>query len=106
MYHNNNKMEKYIPISEDVFYEKYTPIQNHLDENAAFDGNLFETYGAEIQFVLNYDRKKVWTILEAENNIYIAAGYHLVNRLGYFITDIEWTDETEEYQFEGFEDEE
>jgi hypothetical protein len=28
-------------ISEDEFYEKYKPLQNHLDSNAGWSGELF-----------------------------------------------------------------
>jgi hypothetical protein len=33
-------------LTEDNFDEIYTPIQNHLDEDATFDGTMYETYGA------------------------------------------------------------
>jgi hypothetical protein len=28
-------------------------IQNHLDEDATFDGTMYETYGAELDFVFS-----------------------------------------------------
>lgn len=82
---------KLIRMSEDEFYEKYNPVKNHLDANAAFDGCMFETYGTEVDYVSafakNEDRKKVWTIIEAEGNFYYLSGYHIVNRFGYLITE-------------------
>lgn len=35
----------------DEFLEKHKPIQNLIDENAGFDGMMFETYGKELDFV-------------------------------------------------------
>jgi hypothetical protein len=54
-------------LTEDNFDE--TPIQNHLDEDATFDGTMYETYGAELDFVFSVSQaentnKTVWTILE------------------------------------------
>ncbi len=79
-----------INITEDEFFEKYKPIKNHINLNAAFDGCMFETYGDEINFVFNVlksDNKNVWTIIESDDTIYYISGYHLVNRFGYLITE-------------------
>jgi hypothetical protein len=48
-------------LTEDNFDEIYTPIQNHLDEDATFDGTMYETYGAELDFVSS--------VSQAENTI-------------------------------------
>ena len=75
---------------------KFQPIKNTLTENAAFNGFLFETYGDELKIVLAYANghtgrepgaRKVWTLLENDlGESVICEGYHLCNRLGYFIT--------------------
>ena len=92
---------KLIRMSEDEFYEKYNPVKNHLDANAAFDGCMFETYGTEVEYVSafakNENKNKVWTIIEAEGNFYYLSGYHIVNRFGYLITE-EAVPENEEYE--------
>lgn len=81
--------------------EKYQPIKNHIDTNASYSGAMFETYGEELEFIRSYpDQKKVWTLLEADGKQYISAGYHHVNRLGYFITEIAWEAGTEEFYSE------
>jgi hypothetical protein len=86
-------------ISEDYFWEHYNPQTNHLDNNAGFDGCMFETYGNELEFVLaiaNSDEaKRVWTILEADGKLFYSAGYHIVNRLGYIITARPYEHETD-----------
>lgn len=91
------------------FSDKYNVIVNHIDTNAGFtgynydseDGCLFETFGEEIAFVLkthSENPKKIWTIIEGDNGeMYICAGYHIVNRIGYFITETEWENAEEEY---------
>jgi len=71
----------------DAWEEKYQPIQNHVDENA---GDKFETYGEELDYVLSIadtEPKRVWTLVDGDDgNLYITSGYHLVNRINYFIT--------------------
>ncbi len=78
-----------IVISEDEFYEQYHPIKNHLDENASFDGCMFETYDEELEYVKSMvETGKVWTILDGEgDNLLYSSGYHFVNRIGYLITE-------------------
>lgn len=68
------------------FFDTYTVIQNHLDDNASLDGAMFETYGPELEFVKAQDPNKIWTQIEAEGNVVIAQGFHFVNCLGYLIT--------------------
>lgn len=70
--------------------EIFQPLTNHLDPNANANGLLFETYGKEVEHVVNVantEPNKVWTMVEGDNGKwYISQGYHLVNRVGYFIT--------------------
>lgn len=75
-------------LTEDQFYELFEDkiLTNHFTK-ASFNGWLFETYGVEFDYV--YARKKdnrIITVIEAEDQIYFVSGYHIVNRLGYFIT--------------------
>ena len=66
----------------DEFVEKYKPVTNHLDNNAAFDGTMFETFGAEVQHVVeisNVNPTRVWTFLSGDGD-FIVNGYHLLNR--------------------------
>ena len=89
--------------SEEEFDSKYHPVKNHMDGNAAYDGCMFETFGDEIQYVLSINKtapKKVWTIIDNNDGwTGICAGYHIVNRLGYMITEEEWKDDGETYTF-------
>jgi len=76
--------------------QKYKPMVNHLDSNASFQdengvGIMFETYGKELEYVLsiaNTEPNRVWTYMDGDIGTFIGDGYHLVNRIGYFITEV------------------
>jgi hypothetical protein len=71
---------------------KYQPIKNHFAEKQAgeFVEDKFETYGQELDYVRSVadtEPRRVWTLVDGDDgNLYIVAGYHLVNRVNYFIT--------------------
>jgi hypothetical protein len=76
-------------MTYDEWVSTYKPVQNELVANAPYDGTMFETFGVEVSHVLNLshsDPSRVWTLLDCDGIQYVSAGYHLVNRLGYFIT--------------------
>ena len=80
-------------ITEDEFYDVYQPIQNHIELNAPFDGCMYETFGHELEHIalVAANSKSVWTILETEcDGLAYAAGLHVVNRIGFFITQKPW----------------
>lgn len=85
---------RHIELTEEEFYNTYLPADNHLsDSEAPFDGHMFETYGAEHSYILSHledeeKKRKIWTIIDGEEPymLYYISGYHLVNRLGFFIT--------------------
>ena len=82
-----------ISISEDDFDKRFNPIHNHINNEAPFDGTMFETFGKELEYVydsLKDEKKKrtLWTIVEGdEGELYYESGFHYVNRLGYFFTE-------------------
>jgi hypothetical protein len=102
-------MEKTVlTITEDEFYEKYKPIDNHLDSNASWDGKLFETFDDELLYCFELSQKenRVWTIVECDDVewepdeddddddetyepscLYIMSGFHYVNRIGFIVTE-------------------
>jgi hypothetical protein len=83
-------------ISWDEFEEKYKPLQNHLDDNASVNGWMYETYGEELKHVMKVakqDINRVWTFITVDGVPSITSGYHLVNRMGYIITEIGIEDE-------------
>lgn len=73
----------------DILIEKYKPICNHLsnDHSYLYDPDTdkeyaFETYGDELDFVLQQDDKNIWTIHDDGT---VQNGYWLVNRLAYIV---------------------
>jgi hypothetical protein len=84
----------------DEFEHRYELLKNNFDKSAAYDGAWFETYGNEELFARNADPKKVWTIVEGDESLWVIAGFHIVNRLGYLITQTPWSSKNEIYLFE------
>jgi hypothetical protein len=81
-----------VKLTEEQFDEQFTLVDNHIDTNASFTGQMFETYGEELEYVKEMAKeKRVITIIESDNDndgldLFYASGMHLVNRLGYLIT--------------------
>ena len=83
---------------------QFKPIKNHLDSNASWQdeagiGIMFETYGKELEFVREKCKENpqcIWTLMDSEedDDCVIVEGFHFVNRLGYFITEIPFDKDT------------
>ena len=85
-------------VTEENFSEVFKPQQNHLDDNASFNGWMYETYGEELDHVFNLAKttKKVWTIIEGDDDtMFYVAGFHYVNRLGFIVCEVEYAEEME-----------
>ena len=87
----------FIELTEEEFDNRFTPVENHLSNNASFNGWMFETYGEELEYVMSMiETRRVWTIITGENDtLFYSSGFHIVNRLGYLITE-EVIDEDDE----------
>jgi hypothetical protein len=81
-------------FTEDMLWEKYKPIKNLLKQQEGFEGCIFDAYGAELEFVMTQNPKKIWTIMEENGALVYQAGYHLVNRIGYLVCEHEWENDT------------
>ena len=82
----------------ETFFNIYKPVKNHLDNNASFDGYMFETFGNEVDFVKSCNELCIWTLCEEDDIQFIQAGWHFVNRFGYLITEVPWEDKDEQYR--------
>lgn len=91
---NNTTQHIFRTIPEDEFFDDYKPVKNHLASDNGFDGYLYETYGDELEFVCQQPNKAIWTLVDGDSEMCILSGYHLVNRLGYFITARHWETES------------
>lgn len=78
-------------ITWEHFEEKFKPMKNCLDSNASYDGCMYETYGKEDEYVSSMalkEPRRVWTVVENdEGELCLVDGWHLVNRIGYIITE-------------------
>ena len=87
-------------LTEEQFDGYFNLVDNHIDDNAAFDGKMFETYGDELAFVQEMAKQnRVITIIESDEgceededgftlpNMYYVSGMHFVNRIGYLVTE-------------------
>lgn len=87
-----------LKLDEDAFVERFRPVPNHLDADCGFaldtGGCLFATNGDELQHVLAQDPRTVWTLVEADGRLFIESGLHIVNRLGYLVTEEPVDDDT------------
>lgn len=70
----------------ETWIEEYKPIPNQFNEDAIY-GLGFETFGQELQFVQKQNTECIWTMVDEESSIFILSGYHIVNRVVYFITE-------------------
>jgi hypothetical protein len=78
----------------DTWVETYRPLENPYAVSPAVDNSLlFETYGVEMEFVKKYiETNQVWTFTDIEGGTGIFNGYHFVNRIAYFITEVPYDD--------------
>lgn len=76
----------------DDWANEFGLVDNTIVSDASYDGKMFETYGDEVQYVCDVSNndntsRNVWTLIDGmDDNLYVIEGYHLVNRVGYFIT--------------------
>jgi len=81
--------------------EQFSP-----EDMCSFGGCMYETYGDEIKYVLNFvEANRVVTIVESESDdetdedgsplscMFYLSGYHLVNRIGHLILDEPYTED-------------
>ena len=88
-------MDNFIEMDFDEWCDVYKPINNHIDKNASFDGAMFETYGDEYEFVKQSPEKNIWMYGDGDDGgSYIWSGWGFVNRIGYFITEVPFPDNT------------
>ena len=84
--------------SFEQFEAKYRPIANTLaDPNGHC--YMYETYGEELEQVKKQSPYNVWTLVSAGDDWVIMSGWHFVNRMGYFITEVAWDETTQQEEY-------
>lgn len=67
--------------------EDFKPINNKFRP----EEQMFETFGKELEFVRDQPENKIWTLMDDDDgNLVITTGFHTVNRVGYYITELPW----------------
>jgi hypothetical protein len=75
-----------------AFVDKYKPIPNKFSKHKEL---MYETYGEEVEYVKTIDPRYVWTWVDGDMSSLICAGFCYVNRLGYYITEVPWTNDAD-----------
>lgn len=105
-------------IEFEEFEERYKPRFNHFEAKdnpsndpsscCAVNGLMYESYGRDWNYVKSQDPNKVWTVIMCDDDDQtdpedqywtIAKGFHIVNRMGYIITNQPWTNECPDVKY-------
>jgi hypothetical protein len=84
-----SKVPTLVEMTYSDWFEKFSPVKNHLVKDSAFDGRMFETFGQEVEFIGFANKvtpRQIWTLVDGDDGWVIVEGAHFVNRLGYFVT--------------------
>jgi len=79
-------------LTDDLWFELFKPQQNHLNPNAPWGGVMYETYGAEQDYILAQPTQNVWTWVDCDGGTALVSGFAYVNRLGYFVCEVGMAD--------------
>jgi hypothetical protein len=78
----------FIELTFEEADEQFKFMVNNYDENASFDGLMFETYGDEVEYVKSKPHNRIWMYGDGDDGgLYIWSGWGFVNRIGYFISE-------------------
>jgi len=70
---------------------RYSTFEKHYQPLTRDDGSiLFETYGDDLNKIIETKHNHIWTLLDCDGKLRIGAGYHIVNRMNYIITKYPW----------------
>ncbi len=80
--------------SWNIFERRFRPIQRE-------DGSLLWDR-SEIPTRETINWREWWTVVDCDGRLYLAAGYHFVNRLAYVRCEVPWTDadERRDYRYD------
>lgn len=82
-------------LTENEFDKEHPLKANHLEDNAAWGGDMFETYGQEFEHIRSLDPHNVWTWVDSNDGAgALLNGVHLCDRIGYLVSDVKWTEDT------------
>ena len=89
----------FTPTTFESWQDHFKPIAN-VGTPTSFEidnkTTLFETYGPdfeEVKRVAAQEPNRIWTLLDSDGVEVVSNGFHHVNRMGYFITEVPWSGE-------------
>ena len=87
--------------SFDEWEEKFTALKNpHAQEGEQGLGEImFDTDGDQYQTVRGYDAGKIWTVRSTEYGLLLTAGFGVVDRFGYILSEEPATEEDKDQAF-------
>lgn len=105
IYDDAHMFDDYVDFDTTIY-----DIKPHSDCKSRYNDNpgYLETFDDEKALawkIYQETPKKVWTIIDAEDGhtMVISAGWHYCNRCAFYVSDVEWADENEEYIWAQFE---
>ena len=78
----------YSILTYNEWAEHYKPIKNEITKYQSDFLTAFETYGEELEFVRSQPDENIWTEVDGDEGVYIVNGYHLVNRIQYYVCEV------------------
>jgi hypothetical protein len=75
-------------LTEDEWDDAYGPIPNPVDESMIWD----YSDPAQMALLRTYPEDRLWTFVDVDDGQAIVTGLHMVNRVGYVVTERPWTD--------------
>jgi len=60
---------------------------------------MFDTIDEDVAFVKSFPAENIWTVIDGEGTtLILIRGFHVIDRIGYIITDVPWTKESCDYE--------
>lgn len=75
-------------MTYDEWHDFYKPIKNEITKYPSDTQLAFETFGEELDFVRSQPTENIWTEVDGDEGVYIINGYHLVNRIQYYVCEV------------------
>ncbi len=93
------KTKIYEIMDYEVWEEKYKP-KKSPEKHSPYNNTLIEYYREHWDYLKKQNIRNIWTLVSGEDDsLIILPGSHVVNRLGYFVTEKQWEHENLEVRF-------
>lgn len=83
----------------DIWFDKYKPILVESLETEDKSPRMYETYGEDIKLIKLVSSNHIWTLLDVDGKLYLCPGFHIVNRINYFVCLEKWDNNSKDYKY-------